>query len=125
MYTLLACRSRLTFPMHVCACLKGELNACTGMQLDLGGINVRDASAAQSEGYRHSKTEGSSPVGNLQLCSDRTCAGDLSTPALSRSELKGDPDANSTRPSLHSSACSNVHSDWLVGLDRGKMMGRP
>jgi hypothetical protein len=45
-------------------------------------------------------------------------------PALSVSGANGEPDANSTRPPVHSIACSKVHSDWLVGLDSGKMMGR-
>jgi hypothetical protein len=38
--------------------------------------------------------------------------------------VNGDPDANSTRPPVQVSACSKVHSDWLVGFDSGKMMGR-
>mmetsp|Transcript_14074 Transcript_14074/g.38037 ORF Transcript_14074/g.38037 Transcript_14074/m.38037 type:complete len:209 (-) Transcript_14074:1137-1763(-) len=37
---------------------------------------------------------------------------------------KGEPEANSTRPSVCLKASSKVHSDLVVGLDRGKMMGR-
>lgn len=35
----------------------------------------------------------------------------------------GDPDANSTLPSVHSSASENDNSHLEVGLDNGKMMG--
>lgn len=37
---------------------------------------------------------------------------------------KGDPDAKMHFPSVHSKACSAVHSALVVGLDRGKMIGR-
>mmetsp|Transcript_33002 Transcript_33002/g.83781 ORF Transcript_33002/g.83781 Transcript_33002/m.83781 type:complete len:255 (+) Transcript_33002:1263-2027(+) len=51
------------------------------------------------------------------------CAGWYSTP-LCVSGAKGEPDANTTRPSVQLNASSYVHSDLEVGLDRGKMMGR-
>lgn len=36
---------------------------------------------------------------------------------------KGDPEAKRTRPLVQLYAYSNVHSDFDVGLDRGKMIG--
>lgn len=35
----------------------------------------------------------------------------------------GLPLANSTRPSVHSTASSKLHSDWEEGFDKGKMTG--
>ena len=37
---------------------------------------------------------------------------------------KGDPDAKIQLPSVHSNACSAVHSAFVVGLDNGKIIGR-
>jgi hypothetical protein len=51
------------------------------------------------------------------------CEGCISTPSR-RKLSKGEPEAKIAVPSDQSYACSAVHSAALVGLDRGKTMGR-
>mmetsp|Transcript_538 Transcript_538/g.2192 ORF Transcript_538/g.2192 Transcript_538/m.2192 type:complete len:214 (+) Transcript_538:122-763(+) len=53
------------------------------------------------------------------------CAGKTFTPSRGRTTgSNGDPLAKTTLPSLQAMACSNVHSDFDVGLLSGKMIGR-
>mmetsp|Transcript_47998 Transcript_47998/g.120790 ORF Transcript_47998/g.120790 Transcript_47998/m.120790 type:complete len:290 (+) Transcript_47998:152-1021(+) len=91
------------------------------------GATVRDSACAATANMRSvtsvawtSSTPRPTPGKMYALL---PCPGTYRTPLCSPAGM-GDPDAYSTRPSVHCMACAAVHSALDVGLDSAKMTGR-